>query len=299
MPKISVILPVYNTPENYLRQAINSILYQTYKDFELIIINDASTNNAEEVILTYKDSRIKYYKNKKNLKVIKTLNKGLKLATGEYIARMDADDISFKTRFEKQVELLDSNPEIGLVSAGCYLMPARSLVMPPYTHEDMEYLLKFYANCVVHPVVMFRRSVIQEFDLKYSSGYFHVEDYKLWLDMCKCTKLCTIQEPLLLHNVWPNCVSEKNALEQYYNAKMLIFKEITKVLKGKGINLKKAFIKFIKREYLTREEFRKLFIMFDVLLEYVETNAGNYSKHYVCNDIHNQINDLLNRTYNR
>ena len=119
-------MPVHNEPENVLRMAINSILNQTFTDFEFIIINDASENNAEDVILSYKDDRIKYYKNEVNLKVVKTLNKGLELATCEYIARMDADDISFKTRLEKQVNILDNNPEIGLVSAYCYIMKIRS-----------------------------------------------------------------------------------------------------------------------------------------------------------------------------
>ena len=143
MCKVSVIMPVHNEPENVLRTAINSILNQTFKDFEFIIINDASENNAEDVILSYKDDRIKYYKNKKNLKVIKTLNKGLELATGEYIARMDADDISFKTRFEKQVEVLDNNPEIGLVSSSCYMFPIKRIITPPNDHYDIEKILKY------------------------------------------------------------------------------------------------------------------------------------------------------------
>src|SRR5574344_639787 len=113
MPKISVVMPVYNTDETFLRESIESILNQSFKDFEFIIINDGSTNNAEDVILSYKDERIRYYKNDINLKLIKTLNRGLLLAEGEYIARMDSDDISLPTRFQTQVEFLGKNPNIG------------------------------------------------------------------------------------------------------------------------------------------------------------------------------------------
>ena len=114
MPKVSVLMPVYNTKEEYLREAIESILNQTFTDFEFIIINDGSTNNAEEVIKSYKDSRIKYYR-QENHGLIYTLNYGLSLCNGEYIARMDSDDISLPFRFEKQIEVLDKNPNIGIV----------------------------------------------------------------------------------------------------------------------------------------------------------------------------------------
>ena len=226
MPKISVIMPVHNEPENVLRTSINSILNQTYRDFEFIIINDASENNVEEVILSYSDKRIKYYKNEENLKVIKTLNKGLQLATGEYIARMDADDISFKTRFEKQAKLLDEHPEIGLVNSFCYIIPDKRLISPPEYHVDIEKFLKYSANCIVHPAVMFRKSVIVENNLKYSEYHLHIEDYKLWVDMTNFTQLYTIQEPLVLHRDWVESVSRKNMWEQYNNAQMLVFDSI-------------------------------------------------------------------------
>lgn len=292
MPKISVILPVYNTPENYLRQAINSILNQTYKDFELIIINDASTNNAEEVILSYKDTRIKYYKNRKNLKVIKTLNKGLKLAMGEYIARMDADDISFKTRFAKQVAILDNNPNIGVVASAGYLIPSKRKIQPPEDHIDLVFLMKYYANCVIHPVVMFRKSLIENFNLKYSLKYQHVEDYKLWLEMFNYTEFYTIQKPLLLHRNWTDSVSSKNAQEQYFRAKMLNYYHISKDLKIKNKNLKLAYEKFIKQSFLTKEEIFELIKMYDKLQTHINKNANHLSRYYISIDLNRQKYEL-------
>ena len=101
MPLISVIMPVYNG-ERFLRQAVDSILSQTFKDFELIIINDGSSDSTEDIILSYKDKRIRYVKNEKNLRLIKTLNKGLELASGQFVSRMDADDVAHPLLFEKQ-----------------------------------------------------------------------------------------------------------------------------------------------------------------------------------------------------
>ena len=98
MPIISVVMPVYNA-ESFLEEAINSILRQTFYDFEFIIINDGSTDKTEEIILSYKDSRILYQKNEKNSGIVYTLNKGFSIASGMYIARMDADDISHNDRF--------------------------------------------------------------------------------------------------------------------------------------------------------------------------------------------------------
>ena len=104
---ISVILPAYNA-EEYIYAAIDSILQQTYTNFELIVINDASTDHTEEIILSFSDKRIRYIKNEQNLKLIKTLNKGIALANGKYIARMDADDISMPNRFQIEYEFMEN-----------------------------------------------------------------------------------------------------------------------------------------------------------------------------------------------
>lgn len=118
-PLISVIMPVYNG-EKFLRQSIDSILNQTIKDFELIIINDGSTDNTENIILSYDDDRVKYIKNESNLKLIKTLNKGLNIATGKYISRMDADDIAVNTLFEKQLDAFNNDKTVGIVNICTY-----------------------------------------------------------------------------------------------------------------------------------------------------------------------------------
>ena len=110
MPKISVVMPAYNA-EKYIGESIDSILNQTYGDFEFIIINDGSRDSTKEIILSYSDNRIVYLENEINSGIVVTLNKGLKYATGEYIARMDADDIAVAERLEKQIEFMEKNKD--------------------------------------------------------------------------------------------------------------------------------------------------------------------------------------------
>ena len=117
MPKISVVMPAYNA-EKYIGEAIESILNQTFKDFEFIIINDGSVDHTKEIIREYNDPRIVLLENDKNRGIVLSLNKGLDAATGKYIARMDADDIALKNRFERQVEYLDEHKDIGVLGTG-------------------------------------------------------------------------------------------------------------------------------------------------------------------------------------
>lgn len=295
MPKVSVIMPVHNEPELYLRTAINSILNQTFKDFEFIIINDASENNAEDVILSYKDERIRYYKNEKNLKVIKTLNKGLSLATGEYIARMDADDISYKKRLEMQVDILDNNENIGLVNSQCYIFPDKRKIEPPIYHYDIEKTLKYSVNCIVHPVVMLRKSVIEEHGLKYSENYLHIEDYKLWIDLCNVTQLYTIPEPLVSHRDWGASISRQNDWEQYYNAKNLVFESILKDVGYESSELKSVFNAYLHGESISKKDYLEI----DEILCKILKLAYNSMTPYWFNYIFAQIHDMRNQLHSK
>ena len=120
IPQVSIIMPVYNTAP-FLREAMDSMLSQTFSDFELIVLNDCSPDNAEEVLNTYNDPRIVRYKGEKNVGLSNVLNVGIVMARGKYIARMDSDDISLPNRLQVQVDYLESNPEVDLVSVGMQL----------------------------------------------------------------------------------------------------------------------------------------------------------------------------------
>lgn len=197
MSKISVVMPVYNTKKEFLCEAMESILNQTFSDFEFLIIDDGSTNPCvKETISTYHDPRIKYFY-KDNSGVADTLNFGLSKATGEYIARMDSDDISVPERFEKQVVFLDSHPGVSLVGGWIEFFPKGNIWKTPQRPAYLDFL---NGPKVAHPSVMFRRQDFEKYDLKYNPEY-PAEDYDLWSRAIRVLKIENIQEVLLKYRV--------------------------------------------------------------------------------------------------
>lgn len=179
MPKISVIMPVYNTKEAHLRCAIESILNQTFGNFEFLIVDDGSQNNVQEVIDSYNDARITLFDNKKNKGLIYSLNRALDEANGEYIARMDSDDESLPERFEMQVKYLDEHPEISLIGSSIqYFDNSTRVFEAPEGSDEIKFLM-LKENVIAHPTVMFRKSDFN--DLRYDEKFKHAEDYELWV----------------------------------------------------------------------------------------------------------------------
>ena len=182
MPKITVLMPVYNG-EKYLRSAIESILNQTYKDFEFLIINDGSTDESERIILSYSDDRIRYVKNERNLRLIKTVNKGITLAKGLYIARMDCDDISLPNRFEEQMQALEKDPTLDGVSGRSYdlyydLSIKRNLRFLPL-HFDAFRFTSLFEVSYIHPCLMIKTEVLRNEPFKDDDAALNVEDFEL------------------------------------------------------------------------------------------------------------------------
>jgi len=199
-PLISVVMPVYNG-EKYLNEAIDSILNQTFTDFEFIIINDGSTDQTEEIILSYDDSRICYVKNEKNLQIVKTLNKGISLANGKYIARMDADDISMPERFERQVEFMENHSDIGVCGTWMQTIGDLNGVWKmPVTHEDIIVKMLFH-SCLMHPTVFIRMQVLSLNNMLYDEAFSGTEDYDLWLRLSQVTKFSNIPKILLSYRI--------------------------------------------------------------------------------------------------
>jgi|AntRauTorckE5430_2_1112549.scaffolds.fasta_scaffold01969_4 glycosyltransferase involved in cell wall biosynthesis len=206
--KISVIMPVYNM-ERYLQEAIRSILIQTYTDFEFIIINDESTDDGLKIIKSFKDKRIRLIQNEKNIGLIKTLNKGIDLAKGEYIARMDADDIALPERLQKQFNLLEIRPNYALVGSQATLIFNHRLSYNRFNMETNPQLLKLmslFFSPFLHPTVMIRTSILKEF--QYDINFPIAEDYHLWTNLLKRQYIGTnLKESLLLYRIHENNVS--------------------------------------------------------------------------------------------
>ncbi|HDL01964.1 MAG TPA: glycosyltransferase, partial [candidate division Zixibacteria bacterium] len=181
-PKVTVLMSVYND-ERYLSESVDSILNQTYKDFEFLIINDGSTDRSREILESYSDPRIRLVRNDGNIGLTRSLNKGLALAMGEYIARMDADDISLPERLEKQVGFLDADSSVGVLGINSLLIDEDGNVLEklqrPVTHDSImaEMLTE---NRFVHSSVMLRKKLLK------MSGYYDekldmAQDYELFL----------------------------------------------------------------------------------------------------------------------
>ena len=169
VPKVSVLTPVYNTQEEHLRACIESILNQTYTDFEFIILNDASTNsNVEAIVKSYQDSRIVYAVNDTNLGISPTRNKLIQMAKGEYLAVFDHDDISMPDRLAEEVAYLDSHPEVGCVSGQAEVFGGKKgsgVWSVPEQNEAIQRKL-LTASCVIHPACMLRKSVLEKYGIQ-------------------------------------------------------------------------------------------------------------------------------------
>lgn len=215
VPKISVIMPAYNA-EKYIAEAIESILNQTYTNFEFIIINDGSTDLTEEIILSYKDKRIVYLKNDKNSGIVYTLNRGLNAAKGEYIARMDSDDISLSTRLEEQLSFMENHPEIGFCGTGIIIF-GESLSEQPLLFSPSDKMLRvdMIFNCAfAHPTVIIRKSILDLYNIKYNFDFEKAEDYKMWYDILLKSKGANISKHLLKYRCHPQQITQANKNEQ-------------------------------------------------------------------------------------
>lgn len=207
--KLTVLLPVYNA-ELYLREAIDSILSQTFEDFELLVFNDASTDGTAGVLASYSDPRLNIITSQTNKGYIEHLNQGLKLAKGQYVARMDADDISLPTRFAQQISFLEQNPAYGLCGTWVtsFGVDTKDLLWElPTTHHEICIHHLFKDSALAHPSVMLRKEVLMRHGICYNTDLLPSEDYDLWVRLSRVTKLCNLPIPLLKYRVHPEQIS--------------------------------------------------------------------------------------------
>lgn len=201
-PKISVIMPIYH-PGEYLKQSVESILQQSFNDFEFIIVDDTPVDDgSRKIIESFNDKRIIYKKNDNRMGLVGSLNYGISISKGDYIARMDSDDISHKCRFEIQVEFLEKNIDVGLVGTNAYLIDeyGKIIGIRKFGETDAQIKTKLLFNCsFIHPTVMMRREVLT--NNMYSEECFCCEDYELWTRLAKRTKMYNIQKELLKYRL--------------------------------------------------------------------------------------------------
>lgn len=209
---VSVIMPVYNC-ELYVKDAVLSILNQTFTNFEFIIIDDKSTDETLNIIKSFVDTRIKLIEKPVNTGYTNSLNLGLSIAKGKYIARMDGDDISMPLRFEKQIGFLENNPEVILCGSCFKILGTDKIISVPEWHDSIKVgmLLK---NQIAHPTVMLRSSIIQENHLNYNINKEPAEDFDLWCQILKFGRLHNLNEILLEYRMHKNQVSKTRSFKQ-------------------------------------------------------------------------------------
>ena len=263
VPAISVILPAYNC-EKYLVQAIESVLQQTFTDFEFIIINDGSTDGTDKIIRSFSDPRIVYQANNANKGLVFTLNKGIDIAKGRYIARMDGDDIAYSERFEKQLNYLNKKSNVDLLATVVSLIDENNQPCGTWHSDQMNISEQDIRNqlpkdnCIAHPTIMGKTQYFKTY--KYNHTQSQSEDYDLWLRMISDgVVIHKLPEPLLQHRILSSSFTRSNkknvfwkigetqlrfSWQQFGKGKLSLF--IWKTFIYGCINMVKGFFKQLK-----------------------------------------------------
>jgi len=224
---VTVLMPVYNASE-FLRETMDSILDQTYEEFEFLIINDGSTDSSVNIIESYEDERIRLIHNTENIGLIKTLNKGIEIAHGKYIVRMDADDIAEKNRIETQVNFMEKNLDVAVAgSNGVMFLSSKPMIKKitdfPTRYSEIRCKLLFESP-IMHPAVIMRKNVLLENNFRYNDEYKATEDYGLWMEIAKDHKIVNISQKLLRYRIVSSSVTNQ-ALKRM-NDRIKVMKKI-------------------------------------------------------------------------
>lgn len=199
--KVSVLVPVYKTNEVHLRACIESILNQTFDNFELLLLDDCPEDTiSEKIIKSYTDKRIKYFRNDVNLGISLSRNKLIDLAKGEYLAVMDHDDVSVPERLAKQVAFLDTHPEVGIVSGEVLKFPQNKISKNPIDDHQIKLAL-MTVSCIAHPAAMIRKKVLFDNNIRYEKEFSPAEDYALWCRLIPYTQFHNLPD-VMLHYRW-------------------------------------------------------------------------------------------------
>ncbi len=201
MPVVSVVMPVYNTEKNYLKEAIASVLNQSFRDFELLIVDDCSKPYIKEIISSYHDDRIKYFRLEKNSGPAAARNHALAIASGKYIAPMDSDDISRVDRLKIQVKWMEDNTDIGCLGSCVNYFgddaDGMKYVYGGLAGEEIDLRLLLHTCVFIHSSVMFRKDILDKYHIRYRQGAYVAEDYGFYLDLIGKTRFFILNDILL------------------------------------------------------------------------------------------------------
>jgi glycosyltransferase involved in cell wall biosynthesis len=276
--KVSVLMPIFNA-EKYLEESVRSILSQSHENFELIIINDGSTDDSLRIIKSIKDDRIILHSNATNVGISKSLNIGIQLSTGKYIARIDADDSCDKDRILIQLAYMEYYPDVGVLGSWIKLVSqdlragASMIHRYPVSHDDICANLLF-SNPFAHPSVIIRSDILKKNEFEYKCEFNGFEDWELWFRLYKFTKFINIPKPLTNYRIYPYSTYSL----KYPEREVLQLRFINNYIKQNGCNYK-----FLKSSKLVNKfsffkdliKFKKYFNPFFLSSEFVSSkNLG-------------------------
>ena len=226
MPRLSIVMPFYNT-ENFIKETIESLLNQTFKDFELIVVDDGSTDKSPEIISSFKDPRIKLIQNEQRKGIVYSRNKGLSEANGEFYAPFDSDDIALPHKFERQIQFLQDHSDFGLIGSwtrmidkdGKLLKKKWKLKASPQAIPSILLFRSYFGQ----PSVVMRRKAVP--DEGYTEGFEIGEDYRMWVDVTRKWKVWNLQEYLTYYRIHEKSITQSN-LELYSECELKLYKYI-------------------------------------------------------------------------
>lgn len=232
---VSVIMATYNTPVPMLKEAVDSILNQTFKDFEFLIIDDGSTDNSVSYLDKIKDPRVRIIRNPKNVGITKSLNIGLREAKGRYIARMDADDVSLPERLQKEFDYMETHPDVIVCGTriGTIDETGRVLSLSPQRPHDMEdYRVRmlFQNPGPIHPTAFFNNDMLQDNNITYNEELIHAQDYGMWETVCHYGTVYTLDDVLLYRRKHEGQISSARRGVQMKCDKITLKKILTELL---------------------------------------------------------------------
>lgn len=280
-PLVSVIMPVYNTPECFLREAISSVLKQSYLNFELLIIDDGSIKPVNDIIRDFSDTRIRLLCNDSNQGLSYTLNRGLEEAKGKYIFRMDADDKCIESRFEKQVAFLEEHSDIDVVSTFSHLFGEKHGVYRSSLTDEKIKAELLWKNPIIHPTVALRTETVKEKAIRYSKEFLS-EDFGLWSFMAfhhNC-KFAVIPEKLLFYRIHEVQVTKTKRVELKESEKRILgrtFRYLGIDIKDYELNL---YCAMRNGELMSLKDFNS---MLGVMGRILDNLPDGISRHYLKN----------------
>lgn len=270
-PKVSVLMPTYNV-EKYIAEAIESILNQTFTDFELIILDDGSTDGSADIAKSFTDNRIVYHHNDVNLGLANNLNIGLRMARGKYIARMDGDDISLPERFQTQIDFLEAHPDIDLCSCGLQMFGTEDTVWVRESNPEAVKITMMFYSPVLHATSVWCRESFEKHNLYYDQNAFPAEDYELWSRAVFHCKLVNIPQVLYryrIHGIQVTKTDDRRD-EKCRQIQINYLKETLPHLSDSDIRL---FVeRFIEKKGITIKTVK---LLQDLYRKVIETNKEN------------------------